>query len=436
MEVQTETAGVSVQDGQQSGRKDWYVSSFLEQINRRSPGVVINPGREGVTVVRCPGVLGEELEGIDEEDEFGEEEGVEPGTSTMDSLADSENPQSSTSKASARGDTSASLPTVKSSRTDKAIRFKGSEEPQADDITLESGSEGNATLIIDGDVEERIHLNPGLSLARAKVYLSAKRGVDPENIKLTRVDKTIEETDTLGRGDIRVDFGADVAASERLTCGTRNRSTPKFKVVDVKFQREDGSWVTSKVALINCGARKRYLGGYRNKKTGEVYYHVWSQTNPKVNPAKMTTREVQTNLPTENTGINTVRSRLTQTGTPGIWMSNYTDRILKPRPYTSYDEAKKTMCPEKAAEIIQNAWRHYSRKKAFLCSVKEIHNLWKLRSRFEYVTKLEFQSQHIRLMITEGYPTNRNDFSNLFGVVNQWAVEEGMRLLATKTTGQ
>ncbi|KAF6198805.1 hypothetical protein GE061_006828 [Apolygus lucorum] len=433
MEVQTGDAGMQtgmevVREGVGEGlvHKDWYVETFMDQILQRVPEVVIGPDREAVTVVRGPGVLDEAedlgVEDIEEEERENEEEEVDRASSPL-SVAVSK------SKESASTGTGASRPSSRSSSRSKAVKFSGFEDDEQKEDTAEAGR--GYRLLIEGDVEEKIPMKPGTSLAATLTYISERRGTTTETIKLTPIDKTVDETETLGHGDVRVDF-VDVA-SETMFAKSNHR-VPKFKVVDVKIQREDGSWVTSKVAMINCGARKQYLGGFRNKRTGEVYYHVWSQTNPRINPVKMVTREVQTNLPIVDTGNSTVRVITTQTWTPGLWIPNNKDRFLTPRRYVGFDEKLKTMSPHAAATIIQTAWRKYQRKKELLHIVENIHSSWKTKTQFEYLNKLDFERQHLQLMVTQGFPTTRNDFSNLFGVVNQWAVDEATRLMGLKTT--
>jgi hypothetical protein len=136
----------------------------------------------------------------------------------------------------------------------------------------------------------------------------------------------------------------------------------------------NGEFYFFNVRIEKCAARKLYLGGYRNKKTGLLYHHASSQTVTEhkmhllQDSSHLMSRETQT-VEVRTLSIQTYREFGTQMQRQDVHIDSSTDVEIAPRAYFSADELaelKAVKCIE-----IQRAWRgHMARRRAHRIQAK------------------------------------------------------------------
>ncbi|KAI9355623.1 hypothetical protein DFJ73DRAFT_824423 [Zopfochytrium polystomum] len=97
--------------------------------------------------------------------------------------------------------------------------------------------------------------------------------------------------------------------------------------------------------------RKRYLGGFRNKKTGVEYFHAFSQTPTaqEIKDAKAAPkfhRDTQTKY-LRNRLAQSKRDEATQMEKPGLHISSEADYFITPRPYFSAEDHHRMIVQKK-----------------------------------------------------------------------------------------
>ena len=94
------------------------------------------------------------------------------------------------------------------------------------------------------------------------------------------------------------------------------------------------------VLVLRPTERKRFLGGYRSRRTGQFYHHAVAQT-PKQPPADRSEtcrgRGTQTRVG-RHFLQQTAETTSTQMTGVGVYVPDLTDRLVAPRPYVTADE--------------------------------------------------------------------------------------------------
>ncbi|XP_011552961.3 IQ and ubiquitin-like domain-containing protein [Plutella xylostella] len=182
---------------------------------------------------------------------------------------------------------------------------------------------------------------------------------------------------------------------------------------------------------------KPYLGGYKNIYTGTVYHHAYTQTGPKaekVLPENKRSRVTQTAEEKERL-FDTAYSRATQMGSVSVYIPTVTDRIVAPRPYETYDEMVQRLNHDHYATVIQRAYRNYVFR-------KKVANWIKLCleriARLKEQDRLEREAMEKRLrrdLITHTFPRTREDFDQLYAMVDRWKHAEIARISSLHSKG-
>jgi hypothetical protein len=136
--------------------------------------------------------------------------------------------------------------------------------------------------------------------------------------------------------------------------------------MEVSVVLEDGTQKQIMVEVVNENRRKRYLGGYRHKKTGVEYHHASAQTLPeprKWDSSNKNHRDTQT-YDEKTRSIQTTRENGTQMTRPDIDLDFSKDREMSPRQY--FDSSAWAERRLRNTIIMQCYWRGYiARKRAW-----------------------------------------------------------------------
>ncbi|KAL4711437.1 hypothetical protein ACJJTC_016191 [Scirpophaga incertulas] len=160
--------------------------------------------------------------------------------------------------------------------------------------------------------------------------------------------------------------------------------------------------------------KKPYLGGYRNIHTGIEYHHAYTQTPQKpekLPPEKKNCRDTQTAEEKEKI-FDTNYSRATQMNTVQAYIPNVNDKIIIPKPYETYDQMIIRLNHNHFASIIQRCFRHYQFRQNVARWLRECRDL-----------------------ITKTYPKTREDFDQLYAMVDRWKHAEISRITQLHSKG-
>jgi hypothetical protein len=137
-------------------------------------------------------------------------------------------------------------------------------------------------------------------------------------------------------------------------------------VIEVKVDTADDSY-SFHVTVQKTTARKLYLGGFRNKKTGAIYHNASSQTPSEnkrmfVDNGNLLSRETQT-YETRTCSIQTIREFGTQMKRLDLYIDEKDDRVIVAKTY--YTSAQLGEDKRVKAIEIQRCWRgHVARSRA------------------------------------------------------------------------
>ncbi|CAK1544004.1 unnamed protein product [Leptosia nina] len=264
--------------------------------------------------------------------------------------------------------------------------------------------------------------------------------VDPDNLVLLRADRPLKDRMAL------LDLDYDKYGIVEVELLTKNnvklnldklyREMPMNDVLTVMVPF--GTTLKHiNVEIFSDLMKKPFLGGYRNIHTGAIYHHAYTQTPQKPEkllPENKTCRDTQTAEMREKI-YDTAYSRATQMNTVHAYIPNVTDRIVVPGKYETYEEMIDRLNHNHYASIIQRAFRHHQfRQKVdrWLSECKE------RIARMKEEERLEREAMERRLrgdLITKTFPKTREDFDQLYSMVDRWKHAEIARISQLHSKG-
>lgn len=193
------------------------------------------------------------------------------------------------------------------------------------------------------------------------------------------------------------------------------------------------------VEIENQCCQKEWLGGYRNKLTGNEYHHALSQTAPIQRKVYEYTefgeaipllyhRDTQTPFKPKEVGCDTVVNKATQMWKTELYIQSKTDKIITAGPYKNYENWCSENDITEAVMIIQRSVRKWIQRKKFY----QIISLQKILVEDLKKQKLQIlkeQADKEREIITSAsYPVKRDDFYMLYLMVGKWWKREWKRI--------
>ncbi|XP_077896421.1 IQ motif and ubiquitin-like domain-containing protein isoform X2 [Ictidomys tridecemlineatus] len=181
------------------------------------------------------------------------------------------------------------------------------------------------------------------------------------------------------------------------------------------------------VEIIKSDFHKPFLGGFKHKITGIEYHNAGTQTVPKyIRGGKKTfSRDTQT-VSQRKKLQQTTNTTSTQMSKIGVYVSNITDKLLKPGDY--FSAAKYHARRFNAAIVIQTRYRQWHAK-VFVKELKEQKKLrleWEAQEELQKIkekeewTQLDYHRRH--------NPKANEDFELLYNALNFWHQEELSRI--------
>ncbi|XP_048642007.1 IQ and ubiquitin-like domain-containing protein isoform X3 [Marmota marmota marmota] len=181
------------------------------------------------------------------------------------------------------------------------------------------------------------------------------------------------------------------------------------------------------VEIIKSDFHKPFLGGFKHKITGIEYHNAGTQTVPKYIRGKKQAFSRDTQTVSQRKKLQqTTNTTSTQMSKIGVYVSNITDKLLKPGDY--FSAAKYHARRFNAAIVIQTRYRQWHAK-VFVRELKEQKKLrleWeaqeelrKIKEKEEW-TQLDYHRRH--------NPKTNEDFELLYNALNFWHQEELSRI--------
>ncbi|XP_044802769.2 IQ and ubiquitin-like domain-containing protein isoform X2 [Bubalus bubalis] len=205
------------------------------------------------------------------------------------------------------------------------------------------------------------------------------------------------------------------------------RPAEASQVITVRVQTGIDQYQEVAVEMIKSDFHKPFLGGFRHKITGIEYHNAGTQTVPKKIPEKPNAfcRDTQTVFQ-KGKLQQTTNTTSTQMTKIGVYVSNITDKLVKPGKYFSAAEyhAKRLQ----AIIVIQTYYRRWHakvvvedlrRQKMFRLQWEAEEEHRKIREKEEWM-KLDYYRRH--------NPQTKEDFELLYNALELWRQEELTRI--------
>ncbi|KAJ8724471.1 hypothetical protein PYW08_015945 [Mythimna loreyi] len=256
---------------------------------------------------------------------------------------------------------------------------------------------------------------------------------DPDNLVFLRGEYTLKDRMAL------MDLDYDKYGIAEVELLTKNKATLDLEKLYRELPVNDvlsvmvpfGTTLKQiNVEIFSKPMKKPYLGGYKNVHTGAVYHHAYTQTPQKpekLPPEKKNCRDTQTAEEREKI-YDTNYSRATQMNSVHAYIPNVTDRIVEPKPYETYEEMVKRLNHNHYASVIQRAFKHHRFRQMVKQWLKEC---MERIARMKEEDRLEREAMERRLrrdLITKTFPKTREDFDQLYAMVDRWKHAEIARI--------
>ncbi|XP_068626896.1 IQ motif and ubiquitin-like domain-containing protein [Battus philenor] len=264
--------------------------------------------------------------------------------------------------------------------------------------------------------------------------------VDPDNLVLLRRENILKDRMALLDLDYNkygiVEVELLTKDNKKLNLDKLYKEVPSNDVLAVTVPF-GSSLKQINVEIFSEPIAKPFLGGYKNINTGIIYHHAYSQTPQKpekILPENKNCRDTQTAEEIEII-VDTSYSRATQMANERVYIPSVTDKIIVPKPYETYEEMVIRLNHNHYASVIQRSFRHHQfRQKVdrWLQECKE-----RIRRMMEE-DRLEREAMERRLrkdLITKTFPKTREDFDQLYAMVDRWKHAEIARISKLHSKG-
>ncbi|XP_055617119.1 IQ and ubiquitin-like domain-containing protein [Toxorhynchites rutilus septentrionalis] len=208
-----------------------------------------------------------------------------------------------------------------------------------------------------------------------------------------------------------------------------NFTLPDIITVTIPGLAEGTSSRDLVVEIENQAIIKPFLGGFVDKIKKIEYHDAFTQTGPPLERIKyhgIRSRDTQT-VEEKAVEIDTLRSRATVNygdATEHSYSSKYTDKVIEPKSYESYEEMTKRIDLIGKVTLIQRNFRRYMWQKLIKNSAAEWRRLKKEQKRRETKRIKSRQKEYRKECIVKTFPKTKQDFDALYAQVQLWKENE------------
>ncbi|XP_041531312.1 IQ and ubiquitin-like domain-containing protein [Microtus oregoni] len=199
------------------------------------------------------------------------------------------------------------------------------------------------------------------------------------------------------------------------------------QIITVTVQTGTDRYEEVAVEIVKSDFHKPFLGGFRHKITGVEYHNAGTQTVPKKIPEKpsLFSRDTQTVFQRKKMQ-QTANTTSTQMNKIGVYVSNMTDKLLKPGRYFTAAELHARRL--NAVIVIQTRFRQWHAK----CYVDILRQQKKKRLEWEAEQELKKIREKEEWLQMDYYrrhnPKTNEDFELLYNALELWRQEEAAQI--------
>ncbi|XP_019850672.1 PREDICTED: IQ and ubiquitin-like domain-containing protein [Amphimedon queenslandica] len=286
------------------------------------------------------------------------------------------------------------------------------------------------------DVKDLFSLSD--SVQKLKEYLSQKFGNSSDTFILSLDGETLSNNATVDQfgvvGGSSIELQVKILTPLALPVSKEEEEEEKLKKEKEREEEElgyDERIFTVQVRLAQemkellvkmekARIKKPFLGGYRDKQTGQEYHHASAQTLPRRKPdtgIAMFERDTQTVF-TRNCYQQVMVDAATQMNQTGCYITSVTDKIKIPGPYETADEYHGKIL--KKIIILQSHWRRWLATK-YVNAVREEKLMRELWEREEALRKQrEREARRKAEFERRMNPRTKKDFDLLYHALENW----------------
>ncbi|XP_007944952.1 IQ and ubiquitin-like domain-containing protein [Orycteropus afer afer] len=269
-----------------------------------------------------------------------------------------------------------------------------------------------------------------------KDYFSELLNVPSDVLQITASGAILKNNETLLQHGVKPQHMMQVEISSTnpdrypitRVAGVSNGS----RVVTVKVETGIDQYQNVAVEIVTCDFHKPFLGGFRHKLTGTEYHNAGTQTVPKKILQKLNVfcRDTQTVYERKKLQ-QTTNTTSTQMTKIGVYVSNMTDKLIKPGRYFTAAEYHAQRL--QAVLVLQTYYRRWHAK----IVVEELRKQKKLRLQWELEEQLRKIREKEDWMKMDYFrrhnPKTKEDFELLYNALELWHQEEQARISLTFT---
>ncbi|XP_019861687.1 PREDICTED: IQ and ubiquitin-like domain-containing protein [Amphimedon queenslandica] len=294
------------------------------------------------------------------------------------------------------------------------------------------------------DVKDLFSLSD--SVQKLKEYLSQKFGNSSDTFILSLDGETLSNNATVDQFGVvagsSIELQVKILTPLALPVSKEEEEEEKLKKEKEREEEElgyDERIFTVQVRLAQemkellvkmekARIKKPFLGGYRDKQTGQEYHHASAQTLPRRKPdtgIAMFERDTQTVF-TRNCYQQVMVDAATQMNQTGCYITSVTDKIKIPGPYETADEYHGKIL--KKIIILQSHWRRWLATK-YVNAVREEKLMRELWEREEALRKQrEREARRKAEFERRMNPRTKKDFDLLYHALEMWRKDELERI--------
>lgn len=304
-----------------------------------------------------------------------------------------------------------------------------------------------ATFVVQpGGYSHAVSLPLNASMRQARTVVGGDLQIPPEHLVTKYNEVYVPPDETISQlgiyaGQLGVVFDVVVDQSQTtfdyhmpavLTIFVKDRKfLPQAILLNLTNFAEDGAVVNSfPVAVERDTAPKPYIGGYRNKKSGAVYYHASAQThverkNKWDDKEPRFSRETQT-MKVKTRSQQTCRETSTQMARPDLYIDDSGDTEIVANTY--FTAAELAALKLEKTIVIQCYWRGYRARCKAWDMRGQIREQEEMEERKEAEAREEAEKRHQRELERRMNPRTKKDFEVLYNEVENWRVAEKAKI--------
>ncbi|XP_053409854.1 IQ and ubiquitin-like domain-containing protein isoform X2 [Nycticebus coucang] len=269
-----------------------------------------------------------------------------------------------------------------------------------------------------------------------KDHFSLLLGIPSYVLQITHSGIILKNNDTLQQHGVNPHEVVQVEISsvypEKYPIKRIQRLYDVSQIISVTIQTGIDQYQDVPVEILKCDFHKPFLGGFRHKLTGIEYHNAGTQTVPKKIPERLGLfcRDTQTVFQRKKLQ-QTTNTTSTQMTKIGVYVSNMTDKLVKPGIYFSAEEYHAQRL--RAVLVLQTYYRQWHAK-VFVENIRRQKRLrleWEAR---EELRKIREKEEWMRLdYYRRHYPKTNEDFELLYNALELWRQDELTRINETFT---